>query len=92
MNKPCPITTAKPGVFRRLAALLYDSIVVIAIAFTATNIYLMVYHASVGLAPHALDPTFLQTTLFPLIVLASVAFFTWFWTHGGRTLGMRAWH
>jgi uncharacterized RDD family membrane protein YckC len=26
-----------------------------------------------------------------LLVLASFVFFGWFWTHGGQTLGMRAW-
>jgi uncharacterized RDD family membrane protein YckC len=25
------------------------------------------------------------------LILASLFFFTWFWTHGGQTLGMRAW-
>lgn len=26
-----------------------------------------------------------------LIALVPYGFFTWFWTHGGQTLGMRAW-
>lgn len=80
------------GVFRRIAALIYDSLVVTGIAFVVTNIYLTVYHAFFGLEQKALDPAMLQTTLFPLIFFASALFFLWFWTNGGRTLGMRAWH
>lgn len=33
----------------------------------------------------------LQIWLFPLLVLATLGFYSWFWTHGGQTLGMRAW-
>jgi uncharacterized RDD family membrane protein YckC len=80
------------GVFRRIAALIYDGLVVLGIAFVVTNLYLMVYHALFGLEPQALDTSLLQRTLFPSIVAATSLFFLWFWTHGGRTLGMRAWH
>lgn len=80
------------GLFRRLAALLYDGLVITGIAFVVTNLYLTVYHAFFGLEQEALNPTLLQTTLFPLILIANALFFLWFWTHGGRTLGMRAWH
>jgi uncharacterized RDD family membrane protein YckC len=27
----------------------------------------------------------------PLLIIAAFAFYGWFWTHGGQTLGMRAW-
>lgn len=80
------------SLFRRLAAFIYDSLVVVGIAFVVTNIYLTAYHALFGLEPKALNPTLLQTTLFPFILFATALFFLWFWTHGGRTLGMRAWH
>jgi uncharacterized RDD family membrane protein YckC len=38
---------------------------------------------------HAIAP---GTRWFELLLLAaSFLFFAWFWTHGGQTLGMRAW-
>ncbi len=37
------------------------------------------------------DAHMLQWTLFPALVLGTFAFYSWFWTHGGQTLGMRAW-
>ena len=35
--------------------------------------------------------TDLQLTLFPLLMAATFLFYYWFWSHGGQTLGMRAW-
>lgn len=85
-------TLHSAGLFRRLAALLYDSLVVTGIAFVVTNVYLTIYHLVFGLGQKALNPIILQSTLFPCILLGTALFFLWFWTHGGRTLGMRAWH
>ncbi|MDX1696290.1 MAG: RDD family protein, partial [Ketobacteraceae bacterium] len=33
----------------------------------------------------------LQRTLFPMLLGSTFLFYYWFWTHGGQTLGMRAW-
>jgi uncharacterized RDD family membrane protein YckC len=75
------------GAFRRIAALVYDLIVIIAIQFLVTALYLLLVLR--GSAPeHA---TLLQVTLFPLLLAATFGFYAWFWRHGGQTLGMRAW-
>jgi uncharacterized RDD family membrane protein YckC len=75
------------GALRRLAALVYDLLVIIAIQFLVTALYLAIVLR--GNAPeHA---PLLQATLFPLLVVATFGFYAWFWTHGGQTLGMRAW-
>jgi uncharacterized RDD family membrane protein YckC len=68
---------------RRLITLLYDSLVLFAVLVFAS----------------ALTLPFRDKELFsayqPLLTLYFVAvsflFFGWFWTHGGQTLGMRAW-
>jgi uncharacterized RDD family membrane protein YckC len=78
-------TLHSAGLFRRLAALLYDSLVVTGIAFVVTNVYLTIYHLVFGLGQKALNPIILQSTLFPCILLGTALFFLWFWTHGGRT-------
>jgi uncharacterized RDD family membrane protein YckC len=73
---------AKPGFFRYLGAIFYDLILVIAVFFVATAILLPFNQ---GEAIHS-------SFLFPLYLLSvSFVFYGWFWTHGGQTLGLRAW-
>ena len=68
---------------RRLAALVYDSLVLAALWMAAT---LPVLALTGGEA--VTGGVWLYR--FYLLVIAGV-FFGWFWTHGGQTLGMRAW-
>jgi uncharacterized RDD family membrane protein YckC len=68
---------------RRLGALLYDSLLLGGLLLMATVALLPL---TGGRAIAA------GTPWFSLYVFAIVAlFFGWFWTHGGQTLGMRAW-
>jgi uncharacterized RDD family membrane protein YckC len=69
--------------FRRLAAMSYDGLLLIAILFVATGLATAI---SGGESISAGNPLF-TTYLF----LVCFVFFSWFWTHGGQTLGMRAW-
>ena len=71
------------GLLRRLAALLYDSLLLLAVFFIATAALLPFTH---GEAIHAGNPLMSTYLLF-----LSFFFYGWFWTHGGQTLGMRAW-
>ena len=68
---------------RRLAALSYDGLLLLAVLLFASA--LLIPLAKTGATPsyHPLR------TLYLLCV--SFGFFGWFWTHGGQTLGMRAW-
>jgi uncharacterized RDD family membrane protein YckC len=70
-------------VWRRLAALCYDLLLLAALAASFT---LLVLAVRLG------RPVPPGTWWFPLCLLAIVAaFFSGFWAHGGQTLGMRAW-
>ncbi len=80
------------GFWRRAAAIFYDSLIVAAIAFVVSNLYLICYQLLNQTTNTTPSAQVLQLTLFPLIILSCFTFFTWFWLHGGRTLGMRAWH
>ncbi|MGH8550362.1 MAG: RDD family protein [Methylococcales bacterium] len=72
-----------PGVIRRLAAILYDTVVLIGLLFAATACILP-FHEGEAIVP--------DQWLFPVyLVGVSFLFYGWFWTHGGQTLGMRAW-
>lgn len=73
---------AQPGFFRYIAAIFYDLLLVIAIFFIATALLLPFNHGEAIQAP----------ILYPLYLFSiSFFFYGWFWTHGGQTLGLRAW-
>ncbi len=77
------MTTPTPGIARRLASMLYESLVVFAvllIGFLLPQILLSAY----GLGT--------SNRLLWLHVLALLMlYFVWFWLHGGQTLPMKTW-
>lgn len=74
------------SLFRRLAAMVYDLLILVAVWIAIGFIYM----AIAGLDSER-DARTLQVTLFPMLFLGTLLFYGWFWTHGGQTLGMRAW-
>lgn len=77
----CALPT--PGIGRRLASLLYEALLVAAVAMLAGLLY-----AGLTQQRHALvGRTGLQVFLFALLAL----YFVWFWSHGGQTVAMKAW-
>jgi uncharacterized RDD family membrane protein YckC len=72
-----------PGLFRRLGALFYDSLLLVGILFVATAL-LLPFHGGEAFSPH-------QLAYSAYLLAVSFLFHGWFWTHGGQTLGMRAW-
>jgi uncharacterized RDD family membrane protein YckC len=82
-QKPGIDPISKPGFLRRLTAIVYDLLLLIAVLFVATA---LVLPFNAGQAFTA------QQFFFPLyLLLVSFLFYAWFWTHGGQTLGLRAW-
>ena len=82
-----PISPA-PGLMRRFAAILYDGLLLVALWFVVTALLLAV---SSGHLADPDRPLWLLYTLRVCLLLVTLLFFTGFWTHGGQTLGMRAW-
>jgi uncharacterized RDD family membrane protein YckC len=72
-----------PGFLRRLAAVIYDLILLIAVFFVATALLLPLNSGEAFTGQHFLFPFYLLTIGF--------IFYGWFWTHGGQTLGLKAW-
>lgn len=70
------------GIPRRLGALFYDALLLLAILFLATALALAVTKGD-------LDNRGLGYRLYLLAIM--FGFYGWFWTHGGQTLGMRTW-
>lgn len=79
---------AAPGFLRRLAAMLYDGLLLVALWFVATALLLAV---SGGHLADPDRPLWLLYTLRVSLLLVTLMFFAGFWTNGGQTLGMRAW-
>jgi uncharacterized RDD family membrane protein YckC len=87
MNTPSQTASSSvspPGLLRRLAAILYDLLLLIALLAVATTLITLPFGMPSGGAFLAF-----QWFLFEIIPLL---FFTGFWWRGGQTLGMRAWH
>lgn len=76
---------AAPGLARRLAAMFYDAWLLVALWLIGATVDYAIQRA-LGLAE---DPYRLPLQVF--IVACPFLFYGWFWTHGGQTLGMRAW-
>ena len=73
----------RPGLLRRLAALVYDALLLFTVLFAATVPVLLL---TGGQAIRPNSPAF---TLYLLAV--SYVYLGWCWTRSGQTLGMRAW-
>lgn len=72
-----------PSVLRRLAAMLYEALLVGALLMVAGFLF-------IGAATHRLEGALLWGFQFYLCVVLG-AYFVWSWHRGGRTLAMRAW-
>lgn len=71
-----------PSLVRRLFSLLYEGLVLFGVLFVAVLVFMLFRDPSTTAAKH-----FFQVYLF----LVLLWYFTWFWTHGGQTVAMRAW-
>lgn len=71
---PLPTT---PGLDRRLLALLYEGLILIAVLMIAEGLFM------------AFSGTARLHRAYLFLVLG--VYFTWFWTHGGQTVAMKTW-
>jgi uncharacterized RDD family membrane protein YckC len=73
-----------PHVFRRLAAFLYEGVLLFGVLMIAGFVYSALTQMRHGLQ----GQTGLQLFLFLVLGI----YFGWFWSHGGQTVAMKAWH
>jgi uncharacterized RDD family membrane protein YckC len=69
---------------RRLAAGVYDGLLLSAILLAAGFVFIVLF----GSAVHPPLRYVFQTYLLAVMGV----YFTWFWVHGGQTLAMKTWH
>ncbi len=71
------------GLRRRLAAMAYDWLLLASVLFAATFVLILLRGGT------AIEPgTWWYATL---LIAVAFLFYGWCWTHGGQTLGLRAW-
>jgi len=74
-----------PSLIRRLAAIIYDVLLLISVLFVATALILP-FNAGQAISDSQMKFYWLY------LLTISFIFYGWFWTHGGQTLGLRAWN
>lgn len=78
------MTPVNASLLRRLGAILYDSLLVLAVLMLATIPFIAVRGGDI------VEPS--DNLIYQVcMLLVTYAFFTFFWCYGGQTLGMRAW-
>lgn len=76
-------TNTRPGPLRLLMVMTYDFLLLLSALLFAAIIPVALNQ---GEAIQSGNPIFLL-----YLLMVSLFFYGWFWTHGGQTLGMRAW-
>jgi len=76
------------GLLRRLAAMLYDGLLLLALLMVATGLFLPF---TGGEAISLRDDPALEFGYRAVLLLLTVGFFGIFWTRRGQTLGMASW-
>ena len=74
---------------RRLGGILYDTLIAGSVVFIIAAITLFILQVN-GMGEVKPNST-LSNMLFLYYLFIAYVFFTWFWTHGGQTVGMKAW-
>lgn len=78
------------SILRRFGAIFYDALLIGATVFIVGGIIATLVSRMMGL--EEIEPgSTASRLLFILWIFLAFLLFGWFWTHGGQTLGMRAW-
>lgn len=80
--EPASALPVGAGFFRRAAAMLYDSFLLVAVLFFA---------AALLLPLNAGEAVTSKYIIYPYYLLASFCFYGGFWTHSGQTAGLKTW-
>lgn len=73
-----------PGFWRRLLAILYESMLLVAIWFIAGFVFHLIFF-------NIISGDYFKLAFQCYLLLVGGMYFIWFWTHGGQTLAMQTW-
>ena len=77
-----PMADKTPGLLRRLGAMLYDALLLLALLMLATALLMPISYGAI-----AMDNIAYQLYLLSVVT----GYFVYFWLRHGQTLGMRTW-
>lgn len=97
-----PEVAPRAGFFKRLAAMVYDVLVAVAVGMCAALVIiitlLILFETQLISKPEGVefnqlmqDSLLYKSIIQTWVVAWVVGFFLWFWKNGGQTIGMRAW-
>jgi uncharacterized RDD family membrane protein YckC len=81
--QPESVEPSTPTVRRRLAALMYEGVLLFGVVFLAGYLFSTLTQQRNGLTHH--------NWLAAWVGMVVGVYFVWFWTHGGQTLPMKTW-
>lgn len=73
-----------PSVWRRLACFVYEGVLLFGVLMISAYLY-----SSLTQQRHALEG---RHGLMAFLFVILAVYFTWFWSNGGQTVAMKAWH
>lgn len=79
-----PDTVDTPSVGRRLASFTYEGVLLFGVLMISAYLY-----SSLTQQRHALEG---RHGLMAFLFVILAVYFTWFWSNGGQTVAMKAWH
>jgi uncharacterized RDD family membrane protein YckC len=90
---PENIPVASVGLMRRLAAIIYDLFLLVAVILVAVSLFTIVVESVAGQSSSGelLENPWIKALFQLYLYLVSALFYLWFWTHGGQTLGLKVW-
>ena len=83
-----PATVTRAGLLRRLGAMVYDGLLLLALLMVATGLFLP-FTGGEAISPR--DDPALEFVYRAVLLLLTLGFFGIFWTRRGQTLGMASW-
>ena len=88
----------RPGFIKRLAVVIYDALLLAGVLFFCLvitfgiGLYLFKVINGTGIQEYPQSKAIVSALVIVVALILANFFYGWFWTKGGQTLGMRAWH
>lgn len=89
---------SRPGLIKRLAVIIYDALLLAGVLFFCLvitfgiGLYLFKVFTGSSIDAYPVIKIIVSCLVFIMATTISLLFYGRFWTRGGQTLGMRAWH
>jgi len=92
METPVSSTFYHASLFRRIAALVYDSLIVFALLILASAVAMLLVGLVLGSEAITDNNVLVENPIFfTWLIFCWFYYYAWCWRKGGQTLGMKAW-